>query len=82
MAEETAKKITWNMDNWTAFLRTASRLYKYPFQEQLLIFAQRPGATACADYELWNRVMRRYVRRGGHGIALIDERGSVPKGCF
>ena len=75
MAEDTARRITWNQDNWTAFLRTASRLYKYPFQEQLLIFAQRPGATACADYDTWNTRMHRYVRRGGHGIALIDEAG-------
>ena len=73
MAEDTARKITWNQANWTAFLRMASRLYKYPFQ--LLIFAQRPGATACADYDTWNTRMRRYVRRGGHGIALIDEAG-------
>ena len=57
MAEDTARRITWNQDNWTAFLRTASRLYKYPFQEQLLIFAQRPGATACADYDTWNTRM-------------------------
>ena len=79
MAEDTARRITWNQDNWTAFLRTASRLYKYPFQEQLLIFAQRPDATACADYNTWNQKMRRYVRRGGHGIALIDESGGEPR---
>ena len=79
MAEDTARRITWNQDNWTAFLRTAARLYKYPFQEQLLIFAQRPGATACADYDTWNTRMRRYVKRGGHGIALIDESGGYPR---
>ena len=79
MAEDTARSITWNMAHWTAFLQTAARLYKYPFQEQLLIFAQRPDATACADYNTWNQKMRRYVRRGGHGIALIDESGGEPR---
>lgn len=79
LARDTAQQLSWNQDLWAAFLRTAARLYKYPFQEQLLIFAQRPGATACADYETWNKRMRRYVRRGGYGIALIDESGDNPR---
>ena len=64
MAEDAAKKITGSREQWTAFLRTAARLYKYPYHEQLMIFAQRPDATACAEYDLWNDTMRRYVRRG------------------
>ena len=73
LAKDTAVQVTQSISDWTAFLQTAARLYKYPFQEQLLIFAQRPDATACADYDTWNTRMRRYVKRGGHGIALIDE---------
>ncbi|MBR2895730.1 MAG: DEAD/DEAH box helicase family protein [Oscillospiraceae bacterium] len=79
MAEQTAKQITGSFGEWTAFLETAGRLYKYPFHEQLMIFAQKPNATACADYDLWNKQMRRYVRRGSKGIALIDTSGDNPK---
>ena len=64
---------------WAALLGTISRLYKYPFADQLMIHAQRPGATACASYEVWNDTMRRYVRRGAKGIALVDNSGDVPK---
>lgn len=70
MASYTATHLTDSWQRWTAFLTTASRLYKYPFHEQLMIFAQRPDATACAEYDLWNDTMRRYVRRGSKGIAL------------
>lgn len=52
IADETAEQITSSHVKWTAFLTTASRLYKYPYQEQLMIYAQRPDATACADYDL------------------------------
>ena len=79
LAADTAVRVTQSINDWTAFLRTAARLYKYPFQEQLLIFAQRPDATACADYDTWNTRMHRYVKRGGHGIALIDESGGYPR---
>lgn len=72
MASYTATHLTDSWQKWTAFLTTASRLYKYPFHEQLMIFAQRPDATACAEYDLWNDTMRRYVRRGSKGIALVD----------
>ena len=75
LSERTAREIASTPERWTAFLTTAGRLYKYPFHEQLLIFAQRPEATACADYELWNHRMGRYVRRGGRGIALLDDTG-------
>ena len=75
MAEETARWITGSPEQWTAFLRTAARLYKYPYPDQLMIFAQRPEATACADYDLWNQIMRRYVKRGSKGIALLDPSG-------
>ena len=71
MADETARKITGDYLDWTSFLTTSSRLYKYPFHDQLLIYAQRPDATACATYDLWNDIMRRYVRRGSKGIALL-----------
>lgn len=79
MAEDTAKRITGSYQDWTAFLQTAARLYKYPYHEQLMIFAQRPDATACAEYGLWNKTMRRYVRRGSKGIALIDQSTDIPR---
>ena len=72
LAEETERNLTRSRQSWTSFLHTAARLYKYPFNEQLLIFAQRPEATACADYDIWNKQMNRYIRRGSKGIALID----------
>ena len=77
LAEEAAKQITGSREQWTAFLTTAARLYKYPFNEQLMIYKQRPEATACAEYDLWNETMRRYVKRGSKGIALIDTSGDV-----
>ena len=70
LAGQTAREVTKNVDSWKRYLTTASRLYKYPFDEQLLIFAQRPDATACAEMELWNDKMRRWVRAGSKGIAL------------
>ena len=79
LADRTAKQITGSFGEWTSFLETAGRLYKYPFHEQLMIFAQKPDATACADYDLWNKQMRRYVRRGTTGIALIDTSGDNPR---
>ena len=79
MAEQTARQVTGSFQAWTGFLTTAARLYKYPFHEQLMIYAQRPEATACADYELWNNTMHRYVRRGSRGIALIDTSGDRPR---
>lgn len=79
MADHTAKQVTGSFGEWTAFLETMGRLYKYPFHEQLMIFAQKPNATACADYDLWNKQMGRYVRRGSKGIALIDTSGDNPR---
>lgn len=79
LAEHTAARLTSRPANWTAFLATVGRLYKYPYHEQLMIYAQRPDATACADYELWNSKMNRYVRRGSTGIALLDPTGDTPK---
>ena len=79
MADHTATQITGSYQKWTAFLTTAARLYKYPYHEQLMIFAQRPDATACAEYDLWNDKMGRYVRRGSQGIAIIDATGDNPK---
>ena len=79
MADRTAEQVTGSYQKWTAFLTTAARLYKYPYNEQLMIFAQRPDATACAEYDLWNQQMRRYVRRGSRGIALVDTSSDQPK---
>ena len=79
MADRTAEQITGSYQKWTTFLTTAARLYKYPYNEQLMIFAQRPEATACAEYDLWNKQMRRYVRRGSKGIALVDTSSDQPK---
>ena len=67
MAEKVATQLTGSWQEWAGFLTTASRLYKYPFHEQLMIYAQRPDATACAEYDLWNEKMGRYVRRGSKG---------------
>ena len=79
MAQEAAAQITGSKEQWTAFLTTSARLYKYPFAEQLMIYKQRPKATACAEYDLWNDRMNRYVKRGSKGIALLDMRGEQPK---
>ncbi len=79
MAEEAAKQVTGSYQGWTSFLTTAARLYKYPYNEQVMIHAQRPDATACAEYDDWLTKMGRYVRRGSRGIALIDTRGENPK---
>lgn len=76
LAGQTAREVTKNVDSWKRYLTTASRLYKYPFDEQLLIFAQRPDATACAEMELWNDKMRRWVRAGSKGIALLRQNGN------
>ena len=73
LAEETAKDVVRNEESWRRYLNTASRLYKYPFKEQLLIYAQRPDATACASIEIWNEKMHCWVNKGAKGIALIDE---------
>lgn len=76
LAGQTAHEITRNVDGWKHYLTTASRLYKYRFDEQLLIFAQRPNATACAEMETWNDKMRRWVKPGSKGIALIRQNDS------
>ena len=75
MAEQVSTRLVGSWKEWTAFLTTAARLYKYPFHEQMMIYAQRPDATACAEYDLWNEKMGRYVRRGSKGIALVDDSG-------
>ena len=72
LAENTIQRVTADSQSWTDFLRTASRLYKYPFEEQILIYAQRPDATACASLEVWNEKMNCWVNRGAKGIALIE----------
>ena len=79
LAQRTANGLTRYWESWTDYLTTASRLYKYPFADQLMIYAQRPDATACADYDVWNNRMNRYVRRGSKGIALLDESGGFPR---
>ena len=79
IADQTAVRLTASWQEWAAFLTTASRLYKYPYHEQLLIYAQRPDATACAEDDLWNEHMGRYVRRGSKGIALVDDSGDRPR---
>lgn len=71
LAEDTARKITSNYLDWASYLTMASRLYKYPYHDQLMIYAQRPDATACATYELWNERTQRYIKRGAKGIVLL-----------
>ncbi|WP_438821582.1 DEAD/DEAH box helicase family protein [Faecalibacterium prausnitzii] len=79
LAQRTANGLTRYWESWTDYLTTASRLYKYSFPDQLMIYAQRPDATACADYDIWNNRMNRYVRRGSKGIALLDQSSNVPR---
>ena len=79
LAQRTANGLTRYWESWTDYLTTASRLYKYSFADQLMIYAQRPDATACADYDVWNNRMNRYVRRGAKGIALLDESSGFPR---
>ena len=79
MADTAERQLTSSYKSWTQFLRTAARLYKYPYNEQVMIHAQRPEATACAEYDFWNKKMGRFVRRGSTGIALIDTRGQKPQ---
>ena len=79
LAQRTANGLTRYWESWTDYLTTASRLYKYSFADQLMIYAQRPDATACADFDIWNNRMNRYVRRGAKGIALLDESSGFPR---
>ena len=79
LAQRMANGLTRYWESWTDYLTTASRLYKYPFADQLMIYAQRPDATACADFDIWNNRMNRYVRRGAKGIALLDESSGFPR---
>ena len=79
LAQRTANGLTRYWESWTNYLTTASRLYKYPFADQLMIYAQRPDSTACASFDIWNNRMNRYVRRGSKGIALLDQSSSVPR---
>ena len=79
LAAQTAREISADGETWRSFLQTASTLYKYSFYDQMMIYAQRPDATACASFELWTNTMRRYVRRGAKGIALLDMTGDVPR---
>ena len=78
LASDTARRLTGNWERWADFLSLAGRLYKYPYSDQLLIYAQRPDATACAEYDIWNNRMNRFVRRGAKGIALLDDSGGTP----
>ena len=79
LGQRTANGLTRYWESWTDYLTTASRLYKYSFADQLMIYAQRPDATACADFDIWNNRMNRYVRRGAKGIALLDESSGFPR---
>ena len=76
LAKRTTRDVTQSGRAWKQYLDTAARVYKYSFDDQLLIYAQRPDATACASMELWNGTMRRWVRAGSNGIALIRKSGT------
>ena len=79
LAARTTREITGSLERWTAFLDSAAKFYKYPFSEQLQIYAQRPDATACADYQTWNDRLGRYVRHGSKGIVLVDDNVEKPQ---
>ena len=72
-------KVAGSYEDWTSFLRCASNNFKYDFADQVLIYAQRPDATACAEIEVWNKRMNRWVKRGATGIALLDYSGNSQK---
>ena len=76
---EEVKKATENQQNWTSFLRTAANNYKYSFPDQILIYAQKPDATACAEISFWNEKFNRWVNRGATGIALLNLSSTYPK---
>ena len=82
LACKTADSFSRQWEHWAEFLITAARLYKYSYPDQLMIYAQRPDATACAEYDVWNNKMNRYVRRGSKGIALLERCGLDPAGWF
>ena len=71
---ETIKDVGKNADNWISFLKRASYNYKYKFDEQILIYAQKPDAVACAETTIWNKKLKRWVNKGAKGIALITEK--------
>ena len=75
---ETLDNFNRNTDSWLSFLDCASMNYKYPFQDQVLIYAQKPTARACADIETWNRTLKRWVNKGAKGIALLTEENGYP----
>ena len=75
---ETARNVSKNGEEWKKYLTTAARLYKYPFEDQMLIYAQRPDASACATMETWNEKMFCWVNRGAKGIALFDRESERP----
>ena len=77
LAENALKELT-NRDNWFKYLKTAVNHYKYSFRDSLLIYAQKPEASAVTSFDLWNNVMNRYINKGTKGIALIDTNGSRP----
>ena len=79
LAGETAKRVSKNGEEWAKYLTTAARLYRYPFEDQMLIYAQRPGASACATLETWNEKMNCWVNRGAKGIALFDRESERPR---
>ena len=79
LAERQARNITGSRENWTSFLTTTGRLYKYPFEEQMMIHAQRPGAMVVAPFDTWKVPMNRYVKLGSKGIALLDNTGEKPR---
>ena len=70
---DTAEKLIRTTDDYTDFLKTAAKLYRYPFKQQMLIHAQRPDATAVASFEVWNKRMNCWINKGAKGIALLDE---------
>lgn len=75
---ETIADITSDSRKWQSFLSCASKNYKYDFDEQLLIYAQRPTAVACASYDVWNSKLNRIIKKGHSGIALITEKNGNP----
>ena len=79
LAGETAGQVSKNGEEWMKYLTTAARLYRYPFEDQMLIYAQRPDASACATMETWNEKMFCWVNRGAKGIALFDRESERPR---
>ena len=79
LAEKTSRELTHSVNEWCLFLKSQAKLYKYPYADQLMIYAQRPDASLCLTFDEWTQTMNRYIHKGAKGIGLVDYTGDTPK---